>query len=109
MVVQHRPLTPAQVLSWLPRDATPAQQDSAIQAHFKPSEIHWSEHPDTLHLPGHSPGVDLMKADLPQYYKESFFSKSALSILNCLVGAMVSPATQYLILSATIISSPHCC
>ena len=78
MVVQHRPLTPAQVLSWLPRDATPAQQDSAIQAHFKPSEIHWSEHPDTLHLPGHSPGVDLMKADLPQYYKESFFSKSAL-------------------------------
>ena len=78
VVVQHRPLTPAQVLSWLPRDATPAQQDSAIQAHFKPSEIHWSEHPDTLHLPGHSPGVDLMKADLPQYYKESFFSKSAL-------------------------------
>jgi hypothetical protein len=78
VVVQHRPLTPAQVLSCLPRDATPAQQDSAIQAHFKPSEIHWSEHPDTLHLPGHSPGVDLMKADLPQYYKESFFSKSAL-------------------------------
>jgi len=78
VVVQHRPLTPAQVLSWLPRDATPAQQDSAIQAHFKPSEIHWSEHPDTLHLPGHSPGVDLMKADLPQYYKESFFSKSSL-------------------------------
>lgn len=77
-VVQHRPLTPAQVLSWLPRDATPAQQDSAIQSRFKPSEIHWSEHPDTLHLPGHSPGVDLMNADLPQYYKESFFSKDTL-------------------------------
>lgn len=78
VVVQHRPLTPAQVLSWLPRDATPSQQDSAIQAHFKPSEIRWSEHPDTLHLPGHSPGVDLMNADLPQYYKESYFSKDTL-------------------------------
>ena len=78
VVVQHRPLTPAQVLSWLPRDATPAQQDSVIQAHFKPKEIRWSEHPDTLHLPGHSPGVDLMKADLPQYYKESYFSKDTL-------------------------------
>ncbi|MBO7115514.1 MAG: DUF4271 domain-containing protein [Prevotella sp.] len=78
VVVQHRPLTPAQVLSWLPRDATPAQQDSAIQSRFKPSEIHWSEHPDTLHLPGHDAGVDLMKADLPQYYRESFFSKDSL-------------------------------
>ncbi len=78
VVVQHRPLTPAQVLSWLPRDATPAQQDSAIQSRFKPSEIHWSEHPDTLHLPGHSPGVDLMDADLPQYYKESYFSNDTL-------------------------------
>jgi hypothetical protein len=66
------------VLSWLPRDATPAQQDSAIQAHFKPSEIHWSEHPDTLHLPGHDAGVDLMKSDLPQYYREGFFSKDSM-------------------------------
>jgi hypothetical protein len=78
VVVQHRPLTPAQVLSWLPRDATPAQQDSAIQSRFKPGEIHWSEHPDTLHLPGHQPGVDLMNAELPQYYKEGFFSKDTL-------------------------------
>lgn len=78
VVVQHRPLTPAQVLSWLSRDATPAQQDSAIQSHFKPSEIHYSEHPDTLHLPGHPPGVDLMNAELPQYYKEGYFSKDTL-------------------------------
>ena len=78
VVVQHRPLTPAQVLSWLPRDATPAQQDSAIQSRFKPAEVHWSNRPDTLHLPGHDAGVDLMKADLPQYYKESFFSKDTL-------------------------------
>jgi hypothetical protein len=78
VVVQHRPLTPAQVLSWLPRDATPAQQDSAIQSRFKPGEIHWSEHPDTLHLPGHPPGVDLMNAELPQYYREGYFSKDSM-------------------------------
>ena len=24
-----------------------------IRAHIKPSDIHWSEMPDTLHLPGH--------------------------------------------------------
>ena len=55
--VHHRTvLTPKMVLSWLPRNATPAQQDSAIQAHFKPSEIRWSSRPDTLHLPGHNRG-----------------------------------------------------
>lgn len=78
VIAKPKPLTPAQVLGWLPHNATPAQQDSAIQSRFKPSEIHWSEHPDTLHLPGHPPGVDLMKADLPQYYKESYFSKDSL-------------------------------
>ena len=76
--VKHHPLTPAQVLSWLPHNATPAQQDSAIQSRFHPGEIHWSEHPDTLHLPGHPPGVDLMKAEIPQYYREGFFSKDSL-------------------------------
>ena len=78
VVARPRPLTPAQVLSWLPRDATPAQQDSAIQSRFKPGEIHWSEHPDTLHLPGHTPGIDMMKAELPQYYREGYFSKDSL-------------------------------
>ncbi len=32
-------LTPKQVLSWLPKNATPAQQDSMIRAHIKPCEI----------------------------------------------------------------------
>lgn len=75
---QYRPLTPARVLSWLPRNATPAQQDSAIQAHFKPSEIRWSTRPDTLHLPGHDKGRNLLDVQLPQYYREGFFSKDSL-------------------------------
>ena len=71
-------ITPAMVLKWLPRDATPAQQDSAIQARFKPSEIHWSKRPDTLHLPGHDKGRSPLDVQLPQYYKEGFFSKDTL-------------------------------
>ena len=49
-------LTPYQVLRQLPADATPAQQDSAIQANFHPENTHLSERPDTLHLPGHDKG-----------------------------------------------------
>ncbi|KGI60486.1 DUF4271 domain-containing protein [Prevotella sp. S7 MS 2] len=75
---QHKQLTPAQVLSWLPKNATPEQQDSAIQAHIKPSEIHWSNEPDTLHLPGHPVGRSFRDVSLPKYYKESFFSKDSL-------------------------------
>jgi len=78
VVATYRQLTPAQVLKWLPRDATPAQQDSIIQAHFKPGEIHWSGRPDTLHLPGHDRGHNMLDVDIPQYYREGFFSKDTL-------------------------------
>ena len=77
-VAHHHELTPAEVLSWLPEDATPAQQDSAIQKHIKASEIHWSQQPDTLHMPGHSKGKSFRDVSLPQYYRESFFSKDSL-------------------------------
>lgn len=77
-VPQHKPLTPAMVISWLPRNATPAQQDSAIQSRFKASEIRWSQRPDTLHLPGHDKGHNMLDVQLPQYYKEGFFSKDTL-------------------------------
>lgn len=73
-----RPQTPYQVLRMLPRDATPAQQDSAIQAWFQPGEIHYSQQPDTLHLPGHGVGRNLKDVNLPQYYRESFFANDTL-------------------------------
>ena len=73
-VSQHHQLTPAEVLRWLPEDATPAQQDSAIQAHIRPSEITWSQQPDTLHLPGHTRGHSWRDVNLPQYYRESYFT-----------------------------------
>ena len=75
--IEHKPAkpqTPYQVLRLLPKDATPAQQDSAIQAWFQPGEIHYSTRPDTLHLPGHGIGKSLKDVNLPQYYREHFFS-----------------------------------
>jgi hypothetical protein len=73
-----RPQTPYQVLRSLPKDATPAQQDSAIQAWLEPREIRYSEQPDTLHLPGESIPKDLKVVNLPQYYRENFFSNDTL-------------------------------
>ena len=73
-----KPQTPYQVLRLLPKDATPAQQDSAIQAWFAPEEIHYSEHPDTLHLPGEGIPRDLKDVTLPKYYRENFFSNDSL-------------------------------
>jgi len=73
-----KPQTPYQVLRLLPKDATPAQQDSAIQAWFAPDEIHYSERPDTLHLPGEGIPRDLKDVQLPTYYRENFFSNDSL-------------------------------
>jgi hypothetical protein len=64
-----KPQTPYEVLRLLPKDATPAQQDSAIQEWFEPKEIHYSSRPDTLHLPGHEIPRDLKEVSLPHYYR----------------------------------------
>lgn len=66
--------TVKEVLSWLPANATPEQQDSMVQAHIKPSEITWSTQPDTLHLPGWPVGRSFRDVSLPKYYRESFFT-----------------------------------
>lgn len=71
---EAKPQRPYQVLRRLPKDATPAQQDSAIQAVFHPREIKYSSRPDTLHLPGHGVGKKIGDVDLPQYYRQNFFS-----------------------------------
>lgn len=78
VVPRGRHLTPAQVLDRLPDCATPAQQDSAIQAAFTPGEIHYSSRPDTLHLPCHDVGRSIFDVSLPVYYEESYFSGDSL-------------------------------
>lgn len=74
-VVVRKPTTPREVLRLLPADATPAQQDSAIQAMLDIPPAVISSRPDTLNLPGleGSPA----KVDLSRYsYKDNFFSGS---------------------------------
>ena len=73
-----KPQTPYEVLRLLPKDATPAQQDSAIQEWFEPKEIHYSSRPDTLHLPGQEIPRDLKEVNLPHYYRENFFSNNTM-------------------------------
>ena len=73
-----KPQTPYEVLRLLPKDATPAQQDSAIQEWFEPKEIHYSSRPDTLHLPGEESPKDLKEVNLPHYYRENFFSNNTM-------------------------------
>ena len=75
-----KPQHPYQVLKMLPKDATPAQQDSAIQATFQPKQVRYSSRPDTLHIPGHEIGKSIRDVSLPKYYKETFFSKDSLLI-----------------------------
>lgn len=70
------PHTPYEVLRMLPRDATPAQQDSAIQAWLKPAEITYSSCPDTLHLPGIPLEQGKNKND--EFYREHFFTGDSL-------------------------------
>lgn len=76
--VREEPQHPYEVLSRLPKDATPAQQDSAIQAVFHVENTHLSSRPDTLGLPGIGKGHDLKEVDLPQYYRQNFFSNDSL-------------------------------
>lgn len=74
-----KPRHPYQVLRQLPADATPAQQDSAIQAVFHPDTSHFSTRPDTLYIPGYGKGKSYKDSlSLPQYYKESFFANDSL-------------------------------
>ena len=64
------------MLRRLPKNATPAQQDSAIQAVFQPKQIRYSERPDTLQLPGFGKGKSISDVSLPQYYNESYFKNN---------------------------------
>lgn len=72
------PPHPSRILKSLPADATPAQQDSAIQASIKVENTHLSNRPDTLHLPLAEKGKSIKDISIPIYYKENFFSNDSL-------------------------------
>ena len=74
VTARPKPKTVSGILRLLPADATPGQQDSAVQAMMDiPPAIHLSTCPDTLYLPGlkGSPAhADIKKFDL----RENYFS-----------------------------------
>ncbi len=65
--------TPYEVLKQLPEDATPEQQDSAIQANFHVVNTHLSTRPDTLTLPGQEKWTRPGEVVQPEAYIDRFF------------------------------------
>ena len=109
-VVHTGELTPRKVLSWLPRNATPAQQDSMIRAHIKPSEIRWSTMPDTLHLPGHPAGKSFRDVSCRNIIESLSFRRTLCFIPSCVAVEWVFRATRFHIrFRATTLSHRCCC
>jgi len=69
-----KPLPTYEALQRLPKDATPAQQDSAIQAQFRLDNPFLAPSDTTKR----TAEGDTAKKELPKYYKESFFSTDSL-------------------------------
>ena len=70
--------TPAQVLSWLPKSATPAQQDSAIRANIKIKPVTYSSRPDTLGTPYTKPNLKTFNLKEPQWHSKSLIQKDSI-------------------------------
>ncbi len=72
-----RPFSVYRILQSLPEGATPAQQDSAVQAHLPVRKRFFSNRPDTLGIPGIKAKVPYRKVeDLPLLYRKSFFENT---------------------------------
>lgn len=70
---------PYQVLQKLPPDATPAQQDSAIHAIYSRKDYKAEPTPtDTTSMLNRHNANTLETVELPQYYRQNFFSTDSL-------------------------------
>lgn len=71
--------SPKHIIESLPDSATPAQQDSAIQAALPRRTTERSTRPDTLNLPGwHIPSADASCSARKVMYDKNFFSSTSL-------------------------------
>ena len=66
-------LTPREVIESLPEDATPWQQDSAVQANFRVVNTNLSTRPDTLCLPGQERWTRPGRIKQPEEYIKTYF------------------------------------
>lgn len=82
LIEQHQeelPRQPYEVLHELPRNATPAQQDSALQSVYNPVRTKPAAPLDSTSLLNRCNAMGkLEKVELPQYYKQNFFSTDSL-------------------------------
>lgn len=65
----------AEVIARLPEDATPAQQDSAVQAAIHVENTHLSTRPDTLSLPGVKEWTRPGDVKAPGHYVETYLGR----------------------------------
>lgn len=64
--------SPREILSWLPRTATPEQQDSAIRANYKFPEVDWSQRPNPMRTPQtQADSTDHFTLSRPMYHGRS--------------------------------------
>ena len=76
-VARKKAFDPARIIESLPEEATPAQQDSAVQAHLPQRVQVRSTRPDTLNLPGWNvPSARTGLFKLPTYEDYVFFNQS---------------------------------
>lgn len=74
--VSHKgklPFNAARIIDALPADATPAQQDSAIQANLPERVRIRSTRPDTLEIPGIPAKKSKSLSELTSHYRQTFF------------------------------------
>lgn len=67
------PFNAARIIDALPEDATPAQQDSAIQANLPERIRIRSTRPDTLEIPGIPAKKSKSLSELSHHYRQTFF------------------------------------
>ena len=65
----------AEVIARLPEDATPAQQDSAVQAAIPVENTHLSTRPDTLSLPGIKEWTRPGEVTAPEHYVKTYLGR----------------------------------
>ena len=70
---------PYQTLRQLPADATPAQEDSALQAIYSKQQYSWSAPTDTLLNPEMATELKPETNEIPVYYHQLFFGKDSLT------------------------------
>ena len=76
--VRHGQPTPAEVISWLPKTATPWQQDSAIRANIKIPDVDWSQRPNPMCTPTTKADEKHFTLSKPMYHSKSWVQKDSI-------------------------------